>query len=457
MKMIQFNACLRAKIAVFAAAKPHTLSRRSAVGKQTSVILPSLLMLALVLSGCGSQPTDEDLSADDTMLNELMGELDGSASGSSNDSTGRDTAGRRKSAPRDQSGGGETSAQRSAAMPVTATAAGERLELRLQQGDRFPLIKTIEQTLVQKSQQYPAVAQTRLELTMAIQVEQVRSDAILLSVRYSRVAYAHDLNGQRLEYDSAVQQSLPPHDVQPYAGMVNNGFAFWLGRNNRIRELVGYQEFLQRCVEQVPVERRQSLLAEISQRFGDDGVANFIDDSIGLLPYDDSVDQESATRVIPGDVWTRETRLMQPAPIYLTSTYRLISLDARTAEIDITGRVASGETVAQGQHGNLRITGGHSTGKCTVDRVTGLPLETNLTRFVSMVVRLPDGQEVPQDKQIVTRIRAFPETRGPVVMPTLPPNTIQPAAASGFSPVNTATPIPTRTSAAVPGRAVYPD
>lgn len=424
------------------------------------------LLLSLLVTGCGSQATVQDDPADAALLDELLGDLgtptaDNGAAAADSTAARPSATGPSATGPTQQSvvtaSTSYPPAAGSPAVPATATARGERLELRLQAGDRFPLVKTVEQTLIQKSQQYPAMARTRLEMTMAIQVEQVRADAILMSVRYSRITYSHDLNGQRLDYDSAVHQHGIPYDVQPYAGMVNNGFAFWVGRDNRIRDVVGYQEFLQRCVEQVPLERRQTLLSEIANRFGDDGVANFIDDSIGLLPYDGSVDADAATRVAPGDVWTRETRLMQPAPVYLTSTYRLVSLDARTAEIDITGRIASGESVGAGNSSHLKISGGHSVGTCTVDRATGLPLELNLTRFLAMVVTLPSGEAIPQEKQIATQIRAFPETRGPVVQQPQMPGSVQPAAASGMAPATGVIPIPTRTEALVPGQAVYPD
>ena len=245
---------------------------------------------------------------------------------------------------------------------------GEKLELRLRKGDRFPLVKTVEQRLEQKSDVVPAMARTKLELTLIITVEDVKSDAILLGVQYSRVAYQHDINGQQLSYDSASHRGAVPWDAIPYAGMVNNGFSFWLGRNNSIRELVGYRDFLERCVANVPIERRETLLSEISNRFGDDGVANFVDDSIGLLPYDSTVDEAAATRVMLGDLWTRERRLMQPVPIHLTSTYRLVSLDEKTADIEITGRVAAGEAGAPSDVGRLRIIGGQSIGHCLVDR-----------------------------------------------------------------------------------------
>jgi hypothetical protein len=289
-----------------------------------------------------------------------------------------------------------------------------------------------------------------------ITVEEVRDDAILLGVRYSRVNYAHDVAGQQLSYDSSTHQGAVPWDALPYAGMINNGFSFWLGRDNSIREMVGYKEFLERCVAEVPLERRETLLSEISNRFGDDGVANFVDDSIGLLPYDASVDPDAATRVLPGDVWTRERRLMQPVPVQLISTYRLTEINDTTAEIDITGRIASGDAAATANAGRLRISGGHSLGRCIVDRATGLPLEVNLTRYITMKLTTADEKEVVQEKTIVTTIRAFPETRGPVAAaPVAAP--IQ--RVSGFNQLQNSEPSsPTQSDAhsrAV--RAVYPE
>ena len=364
-----------------------------------------LSMAGLLSSGCGSSEPSADAN-DTAMIDDLLQSGDANKPEPAEPIEGHHSG---SSSVRPVSRSVSAAGDRS-----SPAALGDRLELRLQEGDRFPLVKTIEQTLQQKSEMAPAFAFTRLELTMAITVEKVTADAILLAVFYSRVNYEHDVAGQRLSFDSSNHQGSVPWDVIPYAGMVGNGFSFWLGRDNSIREMVGYKEFLERCVAQVPLDRRENLLAEISNRFGDDGVANFVDDSIGMLPFDSTVDRDSATRVLPGDRWIRERRLMQPVPIHLSTTYRLSAMNEQTAEIEITGRVASGDAAATVGAGRLRISGGHALGRCVVDRATGLPLEMNLTRLITMKITTSDAQEVVQEKQIVTTIRAFPEARGPV-------------------------------------------
>ena len=317
-------------------------------------------------------------------------------------------------------------------------------------------MKTVEQRLEQRSDIVPALARTRLELTLIITVEDVKSDAIRLGVQYSRVAYQHDINGQQLAFDSATHRGAVPWDAIPYAGMVNNGFSFWLGRNNSIRELVGFKDFLERCVANVPLERRATLLSEISNRFGDDGVANFVDDSIGLLPYDDTVDEAAATRVKPGDQWTRERRLMQPVPIHLTSVYRLASLGRNTAEIEITGGVAGGEADGPSDVGRLRILGGQSVGRCIFDRATGLPLEMNLSRFMKMQVTTSDNRQVIQEKQIETTIRAFPEMRS-VSGDAQPPEFGVQQVGGMQTQSDSVQPISTQSGNSRPVQAVYPN
>jgi len=415
------------------------------------------LLSVFVLSasiGCGGgDSASKDIDAD--LMSELLGpeeESEDSSNASLETSAENDVA-------ESDSGDVRTVSVASKRKTLSGNVSGpigEKLELRLNQGDRFPLVKTVEQRLEQRSDFAPALARTKLELTLIITVEDVKSDAIRLGVQYSRVAYQHDINGHQLSYDSATHRGAVPWDAIPYAGMVNNGFSFWLGRNNSIRELVGYRDFLERCVANVPLERRETLLSEISNRFGDDGVANFVDDSIGLLPYDDTVDEAAATRVMPNDQWTRERRLMQPVPIHLTSVYRLASLDRNTAEIEITGRVAGGEAGAPSDVGRLRIIGGQSVGRCIVDRATGLPLEMNLSRFMKMQLTTSDNQQVIQEKQIETTIRSFPEMRGVTVGVQPQESDIQQVGGIRTQS-DSVQPIPAQSGNSLPVRAVYPN
>jgi hypothetical protein len=92
----------------------------------------------------------------------------------------------------------------------------------------------------------------------------------------------------------------------------------------------------------------------------------------------------------------------------MKSTYTLLEIEDKTARIEITGRIASGEAVNAAGDSRVRISDGRTLGHCVVDRSTGLPLDVQITRHLVIHVETDDGQEVVQEKDILTTIRGFP-------------------------------------------------
>ncbi|QGQ25126.1 hypothetical protein F1728_21620 [Gimesia benthica] len=288
----------------------------------------------------------------------------------------------------------------------------EVLELNLAVNQRFPMIKTVEQTLSQASAAGVVQSKSKLELILALTVEELQEDGRKrLRVQYSGVKYSHDIAGEKVSFDSNRSSGPAPPEVQAYQGLVQNGFSFWIGPDNKIIELVGFDQFMQRCLQNTPVSQRETVLAKISETSGDDGVANFIDDSIGLLPYNINKEhQGGAVRV--GESWTKTRRLTQPIPMVLKTEYTLRELNENIARINIAGDIAASKISSPiNQHGKsvqLFIRGGKSFGSCLLDRQTGLPLESRIERFLETTVKLESGKQFEQQKQIVTTIRAFP-------------------------------------------------
>jgi hypothetical protein len=58
---------------------------------------------------------------------------------------------------------------------------------------------------------------------------------------------------------------------------------------------------------------------------------------------------------------------------------------------------------------DVMVRGGNAFGTCTIDRSTGLPLESKVERYLEMNVRLPNGLAFEQRKRTVTTIQAFPQ------------------------------------------------
>lgn len=311
----------------------------------------------------------------------------------------------------------------------------EVLELNLVVNQRFPMIKTVEQKLSQASSAGIIHSTSKLELILALTVEELREDGHKrFKVLYTGVKYSHDIAGEQVHFDSNRPSGPVPPEVQAYQRLVNNGFSFWIGPDNKIVELVGFDEFIKRCLQNTSASQRETVLAKISESSGDDGVANFIDDSIGLLPYNiDENHKGGAIRV--GETWIKTRRLTQPIPMVLKTEYTLRELNDNIARINIAGDIAASKISSPiNQHGKsvqLYIRGGKSFGSCLIDRKTGLPLESKIERFLETTVKLASGKEFEQQKQIVTTIRAFPHQEerplGPAAKLTRPGN-LKPAA-----------------------------
>ena len=285
------------------------------------------------------------------------------------------------------------------------------LELKLKVGDRFPLTKRVEQRLTQADAQGVSVYWSLTEMLLSLSVEEIRDGNKLLSVRYHRVRYGHDLAGKKVEYSSdSPQQTIPP-EALAYAGLRENGFSFWIGPDNRVVELIGFAEFLQRCVRNVPSQQRPTVLAQLEGTHSEKDLANFIDEGIGLLPYSDDP-RHPAVAIKVGSAWDLKPRMSEgPIPMQVNTRCVLKDLTDSTAEISLFGKIASDRAPVVVRDGNREmkvfVRGGHCSGTCKIDRRTGLPTNSLVNRYLEMTVQMADGSEIQQRKETLTSISSF--------------------------------------------------
>jgi uncharacterized protein DUF6263 len=297
-----------------------------------------------------------------------------------------------------------------------STPAEGELELKLKVGDRFPLTKRVEQRLTQADGQGVSVYRSLTEMLLSLSVEEVRDGNKLLSVRYHRVRYGQDIAGKKVEYASdSPQQTIPP-EALAYAGLHENGFSFWIGPDNRVKELVGFADFLQRCVRNVPPQHRQSVLAQLEGTHSENDLANFVDDGIGLLPYSDNPNHP-AVAVKVGSAWDLKPRLSErPVPMQINTRCVLKDLTDSSAEISLIGKIAGDVAPVVVRDGNREmrvfVKGGHCSGTCRIDRRTGLPTNSQVNRYLEMTVQMADGSEIQQRKETLTTINSFVDQPG---------------------------------------------
>ena len=285
------------------------------------------------------------------------------------------------------------------------------LELKLKVGDRFPLSKTVEHRLTQHENGTVTQNRSTTDLMLSLVVDEVRPDGKkLLTVQYHRVQHQQDIRGKRISYSSERPTDSVPPEAYLYSGLANNRFSFWIGANNNVIEVVGFNEFLKRCLQNVPPQYAASVQQQLEATRNEDGIANFIDDSIGLLPYNNDPDHPGVA-VKEGSHWQFERFTKSPIPLTITTDCLLKELTTSAAEISLTGRISGpvSPVIIRGAEGNMKVIvkGGDCSGTCRVDRVTGLPTQSHVHRRIEMVMELPNGQMIQQEKESVSTIRSF--------------------------------------------------
>lgn len=279
-----------------------------------------------------------------------------------------------------------------------------QLRLNLKPGDRFPLRKVVEQEMIQDSITGSGNRiKTRLELLFAISILDKVDDRTNLSVRYDRVKYSHRIGAETLEYDSTRPPDVVPVALQAYHDMVGDGFSFWIGAENKIVSVDNFTEFLNRCLRNVPVSQRHKVVLGIEAGSGESGIANFIDNSLGLLPYSGEYQL--------GETWKRPGHIGRPVPMHVSNTYTLKQVDNDLATIDIRGKITPSTTMTAGdaQSGvRVTVTGGETTGTCTIFRETGLPQRSRVEQNIDMTVMMSGALQFNQRKRITTTIKVYP-------------------------------------------------
>lgn len=282
-----------------------------------------------------------------------------------------------------------------------AHARPGKLELKLNPGDRFPLTKVVDVELAQASLSgQPEISRRRLELTLMIEVADRRADRTQLRVKYDRVKYSREVAGEKLDYDSRTPPAEVPFAVRMYHDMVRDGFSFWINQENQIVEADDFKAFLTRCLRNIPEEKRQQALFE-AEGNGENGITDFIDNSIALLPFG----YRKA-----GDTWDKTRNVARPIPMVIRNTYRLEELNDETAIISITGKVGASTTTGESLVSNdfrVTVTGGQTNGECTVFRDTGLPRSSRVETLVDMLVQA-QSIEFRQQQKTVTTIESYP-------------------------------------------------
>ena len=292
--------------------------------------------------------------------------------------------------------------------PAVAPTAQQRLLV----GDRFSYLKTVDQRITQRLPEQTATGGSRLTIGLSLEVEDVVDDDLSpaalpdrrpgdkrLKVHYHNVKFVQDIPGQEVNYDSDQPRGPVPPQAEAYRGLPGRGFSFWLDGRNQLQGLVGFQDFLDGCLQQAAPEQRTLVWKSLAGISEADNLANFVDEGIGLLPLD---------TVATGTTWRRQRTIQQPIPVTLQLQYTITDTTAAVVDVAVGGTVApqAARDIGSAQ---LEILGGRISGRCSINRHTGLPENCRIDQTVEMAVHLASGESITQTKQTITQLSVAPD------------------------------------------------
>lgn len=314
--------------------------------------------------------------------------------------------------------------------------AEPQLSLKLRPGDRFPLRKVIEKEVIQNvADASPQMHRLRIELTLGMAVESVTQGKTKFNVRYNRVQYTHSTPDGIVEYDSSSPPPQTALSLRAWQAMVGDGFSFTVGADNQIAAVEGFQEFLKRCLSTIPAERQEDVMLSIESSSGENGVSDFVDNAIGLLPTEG--------QRAPGDSWHRARHIGRPIPMHLHNVFTLKDLNDDLAVVQIEGSITPSTTLMDVQGRNtseqrmrMVVREGTTWGTCSIYRDTGLPQRSRVEHDILMTVFTSGGQSFDQRVRGTTTIEAFPSASGssPTII-SLPPQPAGTGVAPGFGAI----------------------
>lgn len=309
-------------------------------------------------------------------------------------------------------GNGPSSAGRDDAtdpgLPQAPPLETVQLKLRLNAGDRFPVRKVVEQEIVKSfpgpADREPESSRSKLEMLLALTVEDVGADGTRCAVRYDRIRYSRNGGGRQFDYDSAEPPIAIPLELAAYHGMIGRGFSFWIDADNRIARVAGFAEFLEAVLSNVPPESRDEVLLGVENGASEDSVAGFLEGTIGLFP-------QSAPKGA-GDTWRCTRRIARPVPMHIETLCTLRELTDELAVIDLRGEVTSqvstGVRTVAHEPTHMVVENGTTLGECTLFRESGLPKQSRIVQEFDLAFTMLGKPPVNEHRRVTTTIESYP-------------------------------------------------
>jgi hypothetical protein len=278
--------------------------------------------------------------------------------------------------------------------PLYGETGAVDLRLRLQQGQSFGVLWTMEQEITQQLPQFEQKMSQTIRMGYTHDVLQIdAAGAAVMTCTYHSVFCKLDGPMGVVEYDSSNPPDFVPPAARGFAALIGESFTATIAADGTVTDIQGVGQMLDRMVERLelpPGPMGDSLKGQLRRQFGDQALREGLERMMAI--YADRP-------VVVGDSWTKQVALSVGMPMILENAWTLKDRRDGMAIIDLRSSVKPNPEAPPLEMGPMKIRyalSGEQTGIIEIDEATGWTVRGKLTQHFSGDMTMEAGPDAPQ-------------------------------------------------------------
>jgi len=290
-------------------------------------------------------------------------------------------------------------------IPATSRAANDTvdLKLRLEKGQEYKLVITIEQSIVQWIMESEMEMDQTIVLGETFKVTDVDEDGTYtIEVTIGPVAMKMESKMGSFEFDSEDPPDEIPVMAKGIAALVDQAFTLKMTPQGKVVEVSGFEdvfESMMDALEDLEGPMKDQMIDDMKRQFGDDALKEMMENVTAIYP---------SKPVSVGDSWEQEVVMARTFPLIAKTTYTLAERKDGIASLKIDGTFEpnpDGEPMKMGPMTMKMALKGTQEGTFQIDEATGWFVEGEMTQEMEGEVTVSGAPGAGGEMSIPMRIK----------------------------------------------------
>ena len=287
-----------------------------------------------------------------------------------------------------------------------ARAAEEKVELkfRLEEGQEYKLLMTMEQEIVQWIQGNEMEMLNTMGIGETLKVTDV-DDEGTMTIEASLGPMYMKMEGPQgsFEYDSEDPPDEVPLPAKGLAAMVGCSFTMKFTPQGKVKDITGVDEMFDKIIEAGVLpegEMKDKMLEDMKKQFGTDALKEMMENMTAIFPDEP---------VGVGDFWKHKMAITRGFPMTIETTYTLAGREDGVAELEVESTIKPNPDAEPMEMGPMTMKiklKGTQEGTLKIDEATGWFVEGEITQEMEGETVMSGAPGMEEEMSIPMRIKS---------------------------------------------------